>query len=192
MTAMILCFLYIGLFSVGGGLSAISLIQTEVVECRGWLTEEALIDLMAIAEMTPGPIAVNAASFVGMRLHGFSGAAVATCACILPGCLTSYAISRVSERLRQNRRWQSAMKTLRAAIAGIVLNGGLTILKNDLIPMASGYTNGICPDIPALICFCIGLTVYFRWKPPPMLFMLIMGTVCGILRWLLLTGLVGS
>lgn len=182
MTALTLCFLYIGLFSIGGGLSAISLIQAEVVERLGWLTEEALIDLMAIAEMTPGPVAVNAASFVGMGLYGFPGAVLATCACILPGCLISYVISRTSERLRQNSRWQNALKTLRAATVGIVLNGGLIILKNALFPAVSGCTGEIQLDIIALICFCAGLTAYCRWRPPPMSFMLIMGTVCGIFR----------
>ena len=78
MTALALRFLYIGLFSIGGGLSAISLIQAEIVNKLGWLTAETLVDLMAIAEMTPGPIAVNAASFVGMRLYGLPGAAAAT------------------------------------------------------------------------------------------------------------------
>ena len=78
MTALAFHFLYIGLFSIGGGLSAISLIQAEIVDRLGWLTAETLVDLMAIAEMTPGPIAVNAASFVGMRLYGLPGAAAAT------------------------------------------------------------------------------------------------------------------
>ena len=179
MIALALRFLYIGLFSIGGGLSAISLIQAEIVDRLGWLTEETLVDLMAIAEMTPGPIAVNAASFVGMKLHGLPEAALATCACILPGGLISYAISRTSDRLRQNHRWQNVLKTLRAAVVGVILNGGLVILKNALFTEAAGE---IRLDILALICFCVGLTAYRRWTPPPMLFMLIMGTACGFLR----------
>lgn len=146
MTALALRFLYIGLFSIGGGLSAISLIQAEIVDRLGWLTAETLVDLMAIAEMTPGPIAVNAASFVGMRLYGLPGAAAATCACVLPGCVICFLISRANDRLRKNRRWQSGLVLVSAAL------------------------------------FCGGLAAYRRWRPSPMVFMLVMGTACGALR----------
>ena len=176
MTALALRFLYIGLFSIGGGLSAISLIQAEIVDHLGWLTAETLVDLMAIAEMTPGPIAVNAASFVGMSLYGVPGAVTATCACILPGCFISFLISRANDRLRKNGRWQYTLKVLRAAVAGVIVNGGLVIVKNAV---CSGKTGAV---LMSAACFCIGLAAYRHWKPSPMLFMLIMGTVCGVLR----------
>lgn len=184
MIELALRFLYIGLFSIGGGLSAISLIQAEIVGRLGWMTEETLVDLMAIAEMTPGPIAVNAASFVGMKLHGIPGAVIATCACILPGCLIAYAISRASDRLRQNGRWQKTLKMLRAAVVGVILNGGLVILKNALFAEADG---GIRLDVPALLLFGVGMAAYRRLKPPPMVFMLLMGTACGLLRLAMLS-----
>ena len=176
MTALALRFLYLGLFSIGGGLSAISLIQAEIVDRLGWLTAEALVDLMAIAEMTPGPIAVNAASFVGMRLHGIPGAVTATCACILPGCLISFLISRANNQLRKNRRWQYTLKVLRAAVTGVIVNGGLVIVKNALCSGGAGFV------LISAVLFCGGLAVYRLRKPSPMVFMLVMGTVCGALR----------
>ena len=176
MTTLALHFLYIGLFSVGGGLSAISLIQEEIVDRLGWLTAETLVDLMAIAEMTPGPIAVTAASFVGMRLYGLPGAATATCACILPGCLVSFLVSRANDSLRKNRRWQYALKVLRAAVTGIVVNGSLMIVKNAL---CSGGPHLV---LISSVLFCGGLALYRKGRPCPMLFMLAMGTACGILR----------
>ncbi len=176
MMALALRFLYIGLFSIGGGLSAISLIQAEIVNKLGWLTAETLVDLMAIAEMTPGPIAVNAASFVGMRLYGLPGAAAATCACILPGCLISFLISQVNDRLQKNRRWQYMLKVLRAAVTGVILSGGLTIVKNALYSGGSGLV------LMSAVLFCGGLAAYRRWKCSPMVFMLAIGTACGILR----------
>lgn len=185
MTALVLHFLYIGLFSVGGGLSAISLIQREIVERLGWLSPETLVDILAIAEMTPGPIAVNAASFVGMSLRGIPGAAAATVACILPGCLISFLISRANDRLQRSARWRYALKILRAAVVGIMLTGGLTILKNALCPGEGGL------DLAAAVCVGIGLAVYRRWKPSPILFMLMMGTLCGLLR-LTVTALGGT
>nr|WP_326171418.1 chromate transporter [uncultured Oscillibacter sp.] len=179
MIVLALHFLYIGLFSIGGGLSAISLIQAEIVDKLGWLTAETLVDLMAIAEMTPGPIAVNAASFVGMSLYGISGAVTATCACILPGCLISFLISRTNDRLRKNARWQYTLKALRAAVTGVIVNGGLVIVKNALHSGGSGLI------FLSAALFCGGLIAYRRWKPSPMLFMLAMGTACGIVRLVL-------
>ena len=161
MSALIFRFLYIGLFSIGGGLSAISLIQAEIVERLSWLTEETLVDILAIAEMTPGPIAVNAASFVGMRLYGIPGAVLATCACILPGCIISFLISRMNEKL------------LRAAVVGIILSGSLVILKNAL------YGEGSELNLLSVGCFFIGLAAYRYWKPSPMLFMMCSGVCIG-------------
>lgn len=180
MTALALRFLLIGLFSIGGGLSAISLIRAEMVEKLGWLSQETLIDLMAIAEMTPGPMAVNAASFVGMNLYGFPGAVTATCACILPGCLLSCLIARANDRLRKSRRWQCALKVLRAAVTGLVAQAGLIIVKNAL------YSGGEGTFLLSGAFFCAGLAFY-RWKKPsPVLFMLVMGAICGAL-WLLVS-----
>lgn len=182
MIELALRFLYIGLFSIGGGLSAISLIHAEIVDRLGWLTAETLVDIMAIAEMTPGPMAVNAASFVGMSLHGIPGAILATCACVLPGCLISYGISRASQRLGQKPRWKKALKLMRSAVVGVIIWGAVTILKNALCPEGS-------LDWPALVSFFIGMVVYRSKKLPPKAFtpmalMLTMGGICGGLRLL--------
>ena len=75
---LFLSFLQIGLFSIGGGYAALPLIQNQVVDLKGWLTLEQFADVIAIAEMTPGPIAINAATFVGIQCAGLPGAVVAT------------------------------------------------------------------------------------------------------------------
>ena len=77
-------FFQVGLFSVGGGYAAMPLIQEQVVDVHPWLTMVNFADIMAIAEMTPGPIALNAATFVGIRVAGLPGALIATISCILP------------------------------------------------------------------------------------------------------------
>ena len=76
---LFLSFIKVGMFSIGGGYAAMPLIQSEVVEGHGWLTMSEFTDLITIAEMTPGPIAVNSATFVGIRIAGIPGAAVARC-----------------------------------------------------------------------------------------------------------------
>lgn len=84
---IILSFLQIGLFSVGGGYAAIPLVQSLIVERQGWITMTEFTNLITIAEMTPGPIAVNSATFVGIRIAGLPGAVAATWGCIFPSCI---------------------------------------------------------------------------------------------------------
>ena len=81
---LFLCFVQVGLFSIGGGYAAMPMIQAKAVEYYHWLTMSEFTDLMTIAEMTPGPITVNSATFVGIRMAGIPGALVATMGCILP------------------------------------------------------------------------------------------------------------
>ncbi len=80
-------FLQVGMFSIGGGYAAMPLIQNEVVFNHGWLTMSEFTDLITIAEMTPGPIAVNSATFVGIRIAGLPGAILATFGCIYPSMI---------------------------------------------------------------------------------------------------------
>ena len=86
-------FFQVGLFSIGGGYAAMSLIQDQVVDIHPWLTMTGFADIMAIAEMTPGPIAVNAATFVGIQVAGLPGALIATIGCIFPSCVIVMALA---------------------------------------------------------------------------------------------------
>ena len=80
-------FFQVGLFSIGGGYAAMPLIQDQVVDIHPWLTMTGFADIMAIAEMTPGPIALNAATFVGIQVAGLPGALIATIGCLFPSCV---------------------------------------------------------------------------------------------------------
>ena len=84
---LFLAFLQIGAFSFGGGYAAMPLIEAQVVNQYGWLTPNEFVDIVTISQMTPGPIAINAATFVGQRVAGLGGALVATLGCILPSCI---------------------------------------------------------------------------------------------------------
>ena len=81
---LFLSFLQIGLFSFGGGYAAMPLVQGQVVTAHGWLSMSEFTDLITISQMTPGPIAVNSATFVGIKIAGIPGALIATLGCILP------------------------------------------------------------------------------------------------------------
>ena len=116
-------FFQVGLFSIGGGYAAMPLIQDQVVDIHPWLTMTGFADIMAIAEMTPGPIAVNAATFVGIQVAGLPGALIATIGCIFPSCVIVMALFLVDFVIL--RKWKpSPIKVMAsAAVAGIALYG---------------------------------------------------------------------
>ncbi len=125
---LFLSFLQIGLFSFGGGYAAMPLIQEQVVIRHQWLSMSAFADLMTISEMTPGPIAVNAATFVGTQTAGFPGAAAATLGCILPSCLFVTLLAFVYIRCRNLSLLQQTLASLRPAVVAMIAKAGLTIL----------------------------------------------------------------
>ena len=98
---LFLSFLQVGLFSIGGGYAAMPLIQSQVVNRYAWLTMNEFTDLITIAEMTPGPIAVNSATFVGIRIAGIPGALIATFGCILPSCFIVSFLAFIYYRYKQ-------------------------------------------------------------------------------------------
>ena len=121
-------FLQIGLFSIGGGYAAMPLIQAQVVDHYGWLSMNEFIDLITIAEMTPGPIAVNSATFVGIRIAGFSGAVVATLGCIAPSLIIVSLLSYIYTKYRNLSTLQSVLGSLRPAVVALIASAGLSIL----------------------------------------------------------------
>ena len=122
-------FLQVGMFSIGGGYAAMPLIQSQVVTQHGWLTMNEFTDLITIAEMTPGPIAVNSATFVGIRIAGIPGAFIATFGCILPSCIIVSLLAFVYYRYKQVSALQSVLGSLRPAVVALIAAAGLSILQ---------------------------------------------------------------
>lgn len=120
-------FLQIGLFSVGGGYAAMPLIREQIVETHHWLTMTEFTDLITIAEMTPGPITVNSATFVGIRIAGLPGALIATAGCILPSFVIVTALSVLYFKYRKLGLLQSVLSSLRPAVVALIAGAGLTI-----------------------------------------------------------------
>lgn len=129
---LFLSFLQIGAFSFGGGYAAMPLIQEQVVTLHGWLTVREFTDLITISQMTPGPIAVNSATFVGIRVAGIWGAAAATAGCILPSCLIVSGLAWVYLRYRRLAAVQEVLGSLRPAVVAMIATAGLTILVSAL------------------------------------------------------------
>lgn len=127
---LFLSFLQIGALSFGGGYASMPLIEAQIVTFHGWLTMTEFSDLVTIAEMTPGPIAVNAATFVGTKVAGVLGALVATAGCILPACVLVTLIARLYLKYRNLTVLQSVLGSLRPAVVAMIASAGLTILMN--------------------------------------------------------------
>ena len=98
--ALFWSFFQIGLFSIGGGYAAMPLIQEQVVEINGWLSLGEFADVVTLSQMTPGPIAINAATFVGIRVGGVGGAIVATLGCITPSCVIVLILAKIYYKYR--------------------------------------------------------------------------------------------
>ena len=121
-------FFQVGLFSIGGGYAAMPLIQDQAVEIHPWLTMTGFADIMAIAEMTPGPIALNAATFVGIQVAGLPGALIATIGCIFPSCVIVMALAYVYYRFRGLSVMQSILAGLRPAVIAMIASAGISLL----------------------------------------------------------------
>ncbi len=121
-------FFQIGLFSIGGGYASLPLIQNQVVELHGWLTMSEFADVVTISQMTPGPIAINAASFIGIRMAGIPGAIIATVGCITPSVIISLILAYIYYKYRNLSAIQGAMNGLRPAIVGLITAAGLSLI----------------------------------------------------------------
>ncbi len=119
-------FFKIGLFSFGGGASMIPLLQQEVLS-HGWLTEEALLRYIAISESTPGPIAVNMATFIGSSQGGWLGALLATAGVVLPSFVIILLIASILPRFTAYRGVRAVLDAIRPIIVGMILASGLLL-----------------------------------------------------------------
>ena len=117
----------IGILSFGGGYVAIPLIQKEIVELNGWLTLTEFTDIITIAEMTPGPIAINAATFVGIRIAGIPGALIATFGCALTSCIIVIILAKIYYKYRHLNTIQNILAGLRPAVIAMIASSGVTI-----------------------------------------------------------------
>ena len=167
-------FLQIGLFSFGGGYAAMPLIQEQIVNIHGWLSMSEFTDLITISQMTPGPIAINSATFVGIKIAGIPGAAVATFGCILPSCIIVTLIAKIYLKYRNVTVFQSVLDSLRPAVVAMIASAGVSILVSAFWENTEkiGITN---INWEMLIIFLICITLLKKIKMSPVMVMLLAG-----------------
>ena len=169
-------FLKIGLFSFGGGYAAMPLIQEQVVSTHNWLSMAEFTDLITISQMTPGPIAINSATFVGIKIAGIPGALASTAGCILPSCIIVLMIAKLYMKYRGMHMLQGILNSLRPAVVAMIASAGISVLitalwgSAELISLAG--TNWI---LAAIFVLCVVLLRKFRMNP--ILVMVLAGVV---------------
>lgn len=121
-------FIQVGMFSVGGGYAAIPLIQEQIINIYGLMTMEEFTDLITVAEMTPGPISINSATFVGMRLSGISGVLLCSIGCIIPSFCICLTLAYFYYKYRTVSGVQVILASLRPAVVALIGSAGASIL----------------------------------------------------------------
>lgn len=127
---LFITFLKIGAFTFGGGYAMVALLEHEFVEEKRWVTREEFLDMVAIAESTPGPMAVNSATYIGYKIAGAAGAAASTLAVCIPSFAVIYLISLFFDQFLSLSAVASAFRGIQVCVIYLILSAGLKMLKN--------------------------------------------------------------
>lgn len=166
---LFLSFIKVGLFSVGGGYAAIPLIQNQIVNIHGLMTLPEFADLITIAEMTPGPISINSATFVGTKLAGLPGALICTLGCIIPSFIICLTLAHYYYKYRNLGGVQTILASLRPAVVALISSAGLSILTLAIFQAEKGNILFSNFRIVEFTLFALGLIALRKFKVNPIL-----------------------
>ncbi len=170
-------FFQIGLFSIGGGYAALPLIQQQIITVHGWLDISQFADVVTISQMTPGPIATAAASFVGIKVAGILGSVVATIGCVTPSIIIVLILAYFYTKYRNLKTVQGVLKGLRPAVVGLIASAGLSILALALWNGTIKTFGFASLDFVSIGLFAAALFALQKYKLNPILLMLATGIV---------------
>lgn len=170
-------FFKIGLFTFGGGYAMIALLEEEFIQRRKWLDKGEFLDMAAIAESTPGPVAINSATYLGYKLAKVPGAATATVAVCLPSFLIIYAISLFFEQFTQLTVIASAFKGIQVCVIYLIFSAGVRMLKAlDKSPFATGV-------LAAVMLVMVGLSL--AGVSVSSILLILLSSAAGVAAWLI-------
>lgn len=167
-----LTFLKIGAFTFGGGYAMIPLIERETVQNHHWITEEDVLDVVAIAESTPGPIAINAATFVGNRVAGFTGALAATVGVTIPSFVIILAVAFVLQQVEAFKAVRYAFWGIRIGVLALIAQTLVSMFRasrkeiSDFVLMAAAFVSVAFFDVNVILviicCAAVGCVLFLR------------------------------
>ena len=170
-------FFKIGLFTFGGGYAMIALLEEEFIQRRKWLDKDEFLDMTAIAESTPGPVAINSATYLGYKLAKVPGAATATVAVCLPSFLIIYAISLFFEQFTQLTVIANAFKGIQVCVIYLIFSAGVRKLKAlDKSPFATGV-------LAAVMLVMVGLSL--AGVSVSSILLILLSGAAGVAAWLI-------
>ena len=170
-------FFKIGLFTFGGGYAMIALLEEEFIQRRKWLDKDEFLDMTAIAESTPGPVAINSATYLGYKLAKVPGAATATVAVCLPSFLIIYAISLFFEQFTQLTVIANAFKGIQVCVIYLIFSAGVRMLKAlDKSPFATGV-------LAAVMLVMVGLSL--AGVNVSSILLILLSGAAGVAAWLI-------
>jgi len=177
-------FIQVGMFSVGGGYAAIPLIQEQIVNIYGLMTLSEFSDLITVAEMTPGPISINSATFVGMRIAGIPGVLICTIGCILPSFCICLILAHFYYKYRTVKGVQIVLGAMRPAVVALIASAGTSILMLGLFQ--AELPNIVLRDIRWIEfgIFAVALFILRKYKASAIAIILgsgVVGTVLYVL-----------
>ena len=175
---LFIVFIQIGIFGFGGGYSMISLIQGQIVTQYHWMTMQEFTDVVAISQMTPGPIAVNSATFVGIKIAGIPGALVATFGCILPSCILVTLLAKLYLKYREMAMLQGILHSLRPAVVAMIGSAGISILVTAFWSSEGDTVIRLAQTNWSLVViFIISLILLQKGKKNPIFVMVLAGVM---------------
>ncbi|MBR4480188.1 MAG: chromate transporter [Bacteroidales bacterium] len=191
---LFLTFFLIGMFTFGGGYAMLSLIQAEVVVKHAWLSESMFADIVAISQMTPGPIGINCATYVGYdvlatsgagHLMGIVGSLTATLAIMLPSFIIVLLLVRFYNRVKGSPMFEGVMSVIRPAVVGLIGAAAIVLMFkvdwNGLVPSLQVVEENF-PDWKSWCLFAAAFLASFKFKVNPILLIVLSG-VMGLLLY---------
>jgi len=166
--SLFMSFFRIGLFTIGGGYAMIPLMEAEVITVHGWMNSSEFLDIIAVAEMTPGPVSINAATFIGYTTGGLPGSMFATLGVISPSLILILLFSRLLMRVIQNPSATSFLNGLRSGLIALILLASFTLGQSAVI------------DLPSALIFAALLIGSVLTKISPLYF-IAAGAVLGLI-----------
>ncbi|MFV0379437.1 MAG: chromate transporter [Anaerorhabdus sp.] len=173
---LFISFCKVGLFTIGGGYASLPLIQNEVIQVHQWIDIVQFTDLITISQMTPGPIAINTATFVGNIIAGIPGSIIATIGSVLPSVIIVLMLTKVYFRYKDLSFMNGILSGLRPAVAALIGSAGISITLNS-IGVEASFVSFKQIDFIAVFLFIFAFTILRKWRVNPIIVMLSTGLI---------------
>ena len=174
-------FFQIGLFTFGGGYAMIPMMQDFIVDQKGWVSYEEIMNFIAISESTPGPFAINMATFVGTSQYGILGAIVATIAVILPSFIIILLVAKLFANFSKNKYVKAALGGIRPVVIGLISVVGISLVYSHALP--NGILENVVIEWRYLVLVASCLLIKFKFKKLSPIYLILISAGLGLILY---------